>query len=48
MLTSADNVNVYDVLEKGLKDLQDMCDVVLDKFTVARDEYRASKPQTAS
>jgi DNA-directed RNA polymerase I and III subunit RPAC2 len=30
---------VYAVLEKGLEDLMNMCDVVEDKFTVARDEY---------
>ncbi|KAK8221274.1 DNA-directed RNA polymerase I and III polypeptide [Phyllosticta capitalensis] len=37
------NVNVYDVLEKGLQDLSDLCDVVIDKFTVARDEFVAKK-----
>ncbi|KAK3940498.1 DNA-directed RNA polymerase 1 and 3 polypeptide [Diplogelasinospora grovesii] len=26
-------------LEKGLRDLQELCDVVTDKFTVARDEF---------
>ncbi|KAH7117150.1 putative DNA-directed RNA polymerases I and III 16 kDa polypeptide [Dendryphion nanum] len=34
-----DGVSVYDVLEKGLKDLEDLCDVVLDKFSVAREEF---------
>lgn len=38
-----DDVNVYDVLEKGLSDLMDMCDVVVDKFTVSRDQFNASK-----
>ena len=37
----ADNVSVYDVLEKGLNDLMDLCDVVMDKFTIARDEFAA-------
>ena len=37
-----DGVSVYDVLRKGLQDLQDLCDVVTDKFTEARDEYDAS------
>ena len=37
----ADNVSVYDVLEKGLNDLMDLCDVVMDKFTIARDEFTA-------
>ncbi|KAI4847861.1 DNA-directed RNA polymerase I and III 14 KDA polypeptide [Aureobasidium sp. EXF-8846] len=40
---STDEVNVYDVLEKGLSDLMDLCDVVVDKFTVSRDEFNASK-----
>lgn len=38
-----DDVNVYDVLEKGLNDLMDLCDVVVDKFTVSRDAFNASK-----
>ncbi|OCL06499.1 DNA-directed RNA polymerase I and III 14 KDA polypeptide [Glonium stellatum] len=36
-----DNVSVYDVIEKGLNDLMDLCDVVMDKFTIARDEFAA-------
>ena len=36
-----DDASVYDVLEKGLNDLMDLCDVVTEKFTVARDEFRA-------
>ncbi|KAK7520967.1 putative DNA-directed RNA polymerases I and III 16 kDa polypeptide [Phyllosticta citriasiana] len=38
-----DDVSVYDVLEKGLDDLADLCDVVIDKFTAARDEFVAKK-----
>ncbi|KAJ4330439.1 RNA polymerase subunit AC19 [Didymella glomerata] len=34
-----DNVSVYQVLEKGLEDLMNMCDVVTDKFTVSREEF---------
>lgn len=34
---------MYDVLEKGLKDLMDLCDVVVDKFVTSRDEFNASK-----
>lgn len=34
-----DNVSVYTVLEKGLEDLMAMCDVVEEKFTIARDEF---------
>lgn len=33
-----DDVNVMDVLEKGLDDLAGACDVVLGKFRQARDE----------
>lgn len=36
-LTILDDVNVQDVLEKGLNDLMDLCDVVLEKFVEARD-----------
>ena len=39
------DANVYDILEKGLQDLMDMCDVVTEKFTLARDEYRANQMQ---
>jgi DNA-directed RNA polymerase I and III subunit RPAC2 len=34
-----DGVSVYAVLEKGLEDLMAMCDVVEEKFTVARDDF---------
>lgn len=34
-----DDVSVYEVLEKGLNDLMDLCDVVTEKFTIARDTY---------
>jgi DNA-directed RNA polymerase I and III subunit RPAC2 len=36
---AADNVSVYQVLEKGLEDLMNMCDVVTEKFTISRDEF---------
>ncbi|KAK5167387.1 RNA polymerase subunit AC19 [Saxophila tyrrhenica] len=39
-----DDVNVFEVLRKGLEDLSDLCDVVEDKFVAARDEYAASQP----
>lgn len=42
-----DNVSVYDVLEKGLNDLMDMCDVIMDKFTIARDDFAGRQAQTA-
>jgi DNA-directed RNA polymerase I and III subunit RPAC2 len=35
----SDGVSVYAVLEKGLEDLMAMCDVVEEKFTVARDDF---------
>ncbi|KAI9741931.1 MAG: RNA polymerase subunit AC19 [Cirrosporium novae-zelandiae] len=34
-----------DALEKGLDDLSSLCDVVTEKFTVARDEFNALKMQ---
>lgn len=36
---TADNVSVYQVLEKGLEDLMNMCDVVTDKFTVSKEQF---------
>ncbi|KAF2731101.1 DNA-directed RNA polymerase I and III 14 KDA polypeptide [Polyplosphaeria fusca] len=42
-----DNVSVYDVLEKGLNDLMEMCDVVMDKFTIAREDFQAAMQQEA-
>ncbi|PHH82685.1 hypothetical protein CDD82_5135 [Ophiocordyceps australis] len=35
-----------DALEKGLADLQDMCDVVTDKFQTARNTFKAEKSPT--
>lgn len=35
--------SVYDVLEKGFNDLMDLCDVVTEKFTSARDELAAQQ-----
>ncbi|KAF2718674.1 RBP11-like subunits of RNA polymerase [Polychaeton citri CBS 116435] len=43
-IQSYDNVSVFDILRKGLDDLADLCDVVTDKFTFARDEFNASNP----
>ena len=34
-----DGISAYDVLEKGLDGLMDLCDVVEEKFTVARDQF---------
>jgi DNA-directed RNA polymerase I and III subunit RPAC2 len=33
-------------LDKGLQDLMDMCDVVTEKFIVAREEYHNNKMQS--
>ena len=38
-----DGTTVYDALEKGFDDLRDLCDVVADKFTTARDEFAAKE-----
>lgn len=38
-----DNVDAHDVLEKGLKDLMELCDVVVEKFEGARDEFGKGK-----
>ena len=34
-----DGTTVYDALEKGLDDLMDLCDVVTEEFTEARDRF---------
>lgn len=36
---SAVGTTVYDALEKGFDDLMDLCDVVTDQFTIARDGF---------
>lgn len=38
-----DGITVYDALEKGFDDLLGLCDVVIDKFTVARDDFEAKE-----
>lgn len=35
----ADGTTVYDALEKGFDDLMDLCDVVTEKYTEARDRF---------
>lgn len=42
----SDGASVYTVLEKGLQDLMDMCDIVQEKFVIARDEFKADKMQS--
>ena len=43
-LTITDNVSASEVLRKGLEDLTDLCDVVVDKLTASRDEFNAAHP----
>ncbi|EED12461.1 DNA-directed RNA polymerase I and III 14 KDA polypeptide [Talaromyces stipitatus ATCC 10500] len=38
-----ENTTAIEALEKGLDDLMDLCDVVTDKFTVARDSFNAER-----
>lgn len=46
LLNYADGTTVYDALEKGFDDLMDLCDVVTEKFTEARDRFtRAQQVQ---
>lgn len=46
--STIDEVNVIDVLEKGLKDLMALCDVVTDKFIIARDNFPKTAPSEAA
>ncbi|KAF9884343.1 RNA polymerase subunit AC19 [Aspergillus nanangensis] len=43
-----DTTNAVEVLEKGLDTLMDLCDVVTDKFTTARDAFNASEADKMS
>ncbi|KAJ5778961.1 hypothetical protein N7457_006681 [Penicillium paradoxum] len=36
-----DTTTALEALEKGFNDLMDLCDVVTEKFTAARDQYNA-------
>ena len=38
LITFAEGV-AFDALEKGLNDLEDLCDVVVEKFTEARESF---------
>jgi len=38
-----DSTDVFEVLEKGLDDLKDLCDVVMEKFTAAKAEFEMNK-----
>ncbi|KAI9758295.1 MAG: hypothetical protein M1815_003497 [Lichina confinis] len=38
--TEQQGTTAFDALEKGFDDLMDLCDVVMDKFTTARNEHR--------
>ncbi|KAJ5570270.1 uncharacterized protein N7459_009700 [Penicillium hispanicum] len=38
-IQTTDSTTALEALEKGFDDLMDLCDVVSDKFTVARDQF---------
>ena len=39
---SSEGTTAIQALEKGLQDLQELCDVVTDKFIDAREKFAAS------
>jgi DNA-directed RNA polymerase I and III subunit RPAC2 len=41
--SETDSTTAVEALEKGLDTLMDLCDVVTDKFTAARDEFNAEQ-----
>lgn len=41
----SENTTAIEALEKGLDDLMDLCDVVSDKFTTARDAFNEKQSQ---
>lgn len=42
--TKLDGVHAIEVLRKGLDDLSELCDVVVDKFTASRDAFMEAHP----
>ena len=40
LMLCTEGTTAFDALEKGFDDLMDLCDVVMDKFTTARNEHR--------
>jgi len=40
------NMSAEDALRKGLDDLIDLCDIVAEKFTDAREEYASNNPSS--
>ena len=38
-----EQTTVYDALEKGFDDMVGLCDVVIEKFKTARDEFNADQ-----
>lgn len=45
MTGCTEGTTVYDALEKGFDDLADLCDVVTENFTEARDAFVATERQ---
>lgn len=43
-----DTTNAVEALEKGLDSLMDLCDVVTEKFTDARDAFNAAEADKMS
>lgn len=39
LLIGLDSTTALEALEKGFNDLMDLCDVVTEKFTAARDQF---------
>jgi DNA-directed RNA polymerase I and III subunit RPAC2 len=42
LIASSEGTTAIQALEKGLRDLQDLCDVVSDKFIDAREKFAAA------
>lgn len=43
MYFSPDTTTALEALEKGFNDLMDLCDVVTEKFTAARDQFKEDR-----
>lgn len=42
-MTTVEGTTVYEALEKALDDLKDLCDVALENFQTARDEFNEKR-----
>ncbi|CAP68850.1 uncharacterized protein PODANS_7_8179 [Podospora anserina S mat+] len=47
LIPPSEGTTAIEALEKGLRDIQELCDVVTDKFVAAADDFEKKKAATA-